>query len=1038
MMGSWNRVSASRERNASEIRTASRAERSIVSHPCDTVVAVAVTRTRTGTAAVERRVGPDEWDGAITAVHGPQIIVGGPGTGKSEFLVRRAAHLVGEGHAPTHRVLVLSFGRRGVADLASRVRSRLVVPAPPVPVVTFHSLAAGLVEAHATTRGWARPPQILTGPEQTALVRRLLSTEDAGRWPAAFRPLLGTATFAEEVTDFLLRSGEQMLGADAVSRIGGGRDDWRAMPAFITRYRDELMRIDRIDYGLLLSEAVAIVESGVPGPSRYDFVLVDEYQDTTVAQARLLAALVRPHRNLTVAADPYQSIYSFRGAAVQNVARFPTDFADHDGPPVRRLVLTTSFRTPAAILAAAERVASGDLPGAAGPVTPAPGRGRVDVHVFDQHTAEAEWIAAEVVRLHVEERVPLAAMAVFVRSTRRFVAEMSRALHRRRVPHDPPTSRLAEQPAVRFVLDVVAAATASDPADTSRALRRILLGPWFTLPLGVVRDVERRRLSGGMAWADALRRHLPDAATLAGLIEDATWATQRPAVEGAWTIWATLPQLTSVALDDDRSEDRLAWSSLTQVLARWNERNPGATLADYRRLLLEEEFEARPLLSYTLPEADTLTVTTLHQAKGLEFEVVFIADAVEGVFPDLRFRDSLLGVRRLLPDVPHESGPYRHFRLQEERRLAYTAMTRAARRVVWTATSTGFEEGRGIPSRFLALVAGTTTVADATTDPPRRDHPVTLAEAEALLRRTAADPEQPAARRLAAVDMLAHGPDHGLRPPLSFNGLRDPGPDGGLNPSGLRLSPSQAEAYLGCPRRYALQRRLGLADAPGPHAALGALIHQVLEAAERAAVQAGKPRSLLDDALNALGDRFASDVFGGEPAATAWLRRAIVAIESLYGKWPSQGRTVDVERPVRVVLGDDEWVGVIDRIEVRNGALTIVDYKSSGTALPAADAAQSLQLGFYLLAAQRDPELCRHGQPTAAEFWYPYASRNQKSLAVRRFDPANLPLVVDRLQLAAAGIRGERWSPAPSADCERCPVRRLCPAQPEGQGGFTP
>lgn len=995
------------------------------------------TETRVKAEAAERRIGPDQWSDAIAAVHGPQIVVGGPGTGKTEFLVRRTAHLVGEGHASSDRVLVLSFGRRGVADLAARLSSRLLGPAPPVPVVTFHSLAAGLVEAHAVTRGWSRPPQILTGPEQTALVRRLLSAEDTREWPAAFRPLLGTATFAEEVTDFLLRAGEQMLSSGPIAEMAHGRDDWRAMPGFMARYRDELVATGRIDYGLLLSEAVEILESGVPGPTRFDFVLVDEYQDTTVAQARLLAALVGPHHNLTAAADPYQSIYSFRGAAVGNVARFPRDFAGDDGRPAARLVLTTSFRTPAAILAAAERVTSGDVPGAAGAVTPAAGSGRVDVHVFDQHTEEAEWIAGEVVRLNVEEHIPFAAMAVFVRSKRRFVAELSRALHRRRVPHDPPTSRLAEQPAVRFVLDVVAAATAPDPGDAARALRRILLGPWFAVPLGMLRDVERRRLAAALSWPDALRRHLPDASALADLVEDPTWATMRPAAEGAWTVWSTLPQLVSVALDAERPGDRAAWSSLSQVLARWNERNPAATLADYRRLLLEEEFEARPLLSYALPDDDTLTVTTLHQAKGLEFDVVFIADAVEGVFPDLRFRDSLLGVRRLLPDVPHEPGPYRHFRLQEERRLAYTAMTRAARRVVWTATATGFEEGRGIPSRFLALVAGTATVADAATAPPRRDNPVTLAEAEALLRRLAGDPAQPAARRLAAVDVLAQGSVHGLRPPERFNGLRDAGPDSGLVPSGLRLSPSQAQAYLQCPRRYALQRRLGLADTPGPHAALGALIHEVLEEAERDAMANGRSRSGLDDALRVLADRFAPDVFGGEPEATAWLRRAIVAIESLYRKWPSQGRIVDVERRVSVVIDDDEWVGVVDRIEARDETLAIVDYKSSGTAAPTADAAESLQLGFYLLAAQGDEELRRHGEPSAAEFWYPYASRDMKSLAVRRFDPANLPLVIDRLRLAAAGIRGELWPPIPSADCERCPVRRLCPAQPEGQEGFT-
>ncbi len=91
------------------------------------------------------------------------------------------------------------------------------------------------------------------------------------------------------------------------------------------------------------------------------------------------------------------------------------------------------------------------------------------------------------------------------------------------------------------------------------------------------------------------------------------------------------------------------------MLTRWNERNPAGTLVEYAALLDEESFEARPLVSYRAPDEDQVTITTLHQAKGLEFEVVFIADAVEGVFPDLRMQDSLLGVRHLLADVPHDS-----------------------------------------------------------------------------------------------------------------------------------------------------------------------------------------------------------------------------------------------------------------------------------------------------------------------------------------------------------------------------------------------
>ncbi len=989
------------------------------------------------TAAVdELRIDPEGWDAALLDVDGPQIVVGGPGTGKTEFLVRRARHLVTDRAVPAEHVIALSFGRRGVADLEERMRVAVPGSAPPVATATFHSLAAGIVERHATRRGWTDPPQILTGPEQAALVRELLSASPPDIWSPAFRGLLRTTTFAEEVTDFLLRASEQMLEPVDIAAIAQTRDDWRGLPAFVESYRAELRHRGRIDYGTLLSEAAFIAEAAPRPVTPHRYVLVDEYQDTTEAQVRLLAALTGPDRNLTVAADPYQSIYSFRGAAVQNVDRFPSVFRNRAGGPARRIVLTTSFRTPAAILEAAVRVTSRDLPGAAGTVTPAPGDGRVDVHIFEQQTAEAEWIGGETLRLHLEHGVPYSRMAVFVRSKRRLLPELSRTLHRLRIAHDPPASRLAEQPAARFVLDLVAA-TCGDEFEAVRALRRILLGPWFAMPLGTLRDIERTGARKGSSLTRALAAGRPSLVALAELVEDPSWAMTATATEGVWRVWSSLPQLAIVATDPGRASERAAWASLSQVLGRWNERNPHGTLAEYQRLVVDEEFEARPLLSYRLPDDDRLTVTTLHQAKGLEFDVVFIADAVEGVFPDLRLRDSLLGVRHLLPDVPHEPAAYRRFRLQEERRLAYTAMTRAAQRVVWTATSTGFEEGRGVPSRFLALVAGTATVEAAATSPQLDRQPVTAAEAEATLRRRASDPTRSEVQRLAAIDVLARGPRWRMRDPWSFAGIRPRGPDHGLIGPTPKLSPTQADAYTECPRRYALSRRLGIGNAAGPHAAMGRLVHGVLETTERAALEAAQPHGTLREALTALLDRFDADEFGGDPFAEAWLRRAAVTLESLYERWPGAGAVVAVEHEVSAEIGGTPWVGYIDRVEGRDGALRIVDYKTGSTVMTKATAAESLQLGFYLLASADDPVLSTLGIPVAAEFWYPYASRAQRSVSVRAFDTANLDDVSRRLAAAAEGICAEDWTPLPSAACERCPVRTVCPAQPEGAEGFA-
>ncbi|NOY54797.1 MAG: ATP-dependent helicase [Actinobacteria bacterium] len=988
----------------------------------------------------EQRIDPADWPDAIRRAEGSQIVVGGPGTGKTEFLVRRAHHLLEDG-VPAENLLLLSFSRRGVTDLRERLESLLARSGVAVPVSTFHSLASRLLETFAQDiLGWTSRPTLLTGPEQVALVHELLATEDPARWPLPFRALLTTDAFAREVTDFVLRCSEQLIGPDRLAAIASDRADWKALPAFLERYRERLRTIGRTDYGSLLADAVGILEDPHARDAvadQYRFVLVDEYQDTTPAQVELLRRLTAIGRNLTVAADPYQSIYSFRGADLRNVALFPELFAGPGDRTARRLILTTSFRVPRHILAAAERVtAGGSLPGAAGPVNPAPGSGSVEVYGFTQQSEEAEWLAREIQRLHLEEGCPFGSMAVFVRSKRRFLPELSRALERREIPHDQPDARLADHPTVRVIFDCVIAATTGG-IEQDRAVRRLLLGPLFHIPLGRLHELERSRAETDAPWSDTIRAGIEDGHLLADLLEDPGWATSIPAVDGFWNVWTSLPQIGEIVTDPRRREERAAWTSLGQVLGRLAERDPSTTLNDYRLLADREDFEATPLLSYRAPEEDRLTLTTLHQSKGLQFDFVFVADAVEGTFPDLRSRESLLGSRHLTPSIPDDTSGYLRFRLQEEMRLAYTAISRARKRVVWTCTARGFDEGRGMPSRFLPAVAGVTTVQAAVSRPPERTHPVTPLEAEAWLRRIAGDPGEASATRTAALSLLLEGPRWGLRPWHRFAGVCPRGSDTGLVGTDLVMSPSRAEAYHTCPRKFAFERLLHVGDEPGPHASLGSVVHEALERAEESAMARGDRHADLGEALEHLSTLWNPSEFGGEPWAAAWFRRAERILTHLYEHWPGTGLPIALERWVELDLGGVPWRGKADRIEVTDDGLVVVDYKT-GTTLPSLpDAAVSIQLGFYAMAVEADPELSQRGPVVGAEMWYP-AKKDAKSVPIRKLDLGQMDAIIEAMRDIVVGIQTEDWTPVTGRACTYCRVRLVCPEWPEGREAFRP
>lgn len=993
-----------------------------------------------GTARfAERRLRPEDWDGAVTQTDGPQLVVAGPGAGKTEFLVRRIAHLIDQRGVQNSAILAVTFSRRAAAGLGNRLHRAVSGPDGGVGASTFHSLAYRLLERHAhDVLGWDSLPSILTGPEQVDLVSELLADDPVGNWPVPFRRLLDSRTLAHEVTDFILRAREQMLDHSYVVRIARERRDWRALPGFIARYDAELERRGRIDYGTLMARAIQVLadrSQEEPGVRPYRYVLVDEYQDTTRAQAVLLRWLVGPDRNLTVAADPYQSIYGFRGADLGNVQCFADDFLPTDGHPVRRWVLSTSFRTPAEILRAAERLTVGvELPGAAGPVEAAAGPGRVEIRVFDQESAEAEWIATQAIRLRVEQEIPFHRMAVLVRTKRRLLRELSRALEQRSIPHERPDMRLADHPATRVFLDLARAALGSDSGSPagSGPIRRVLLGPLFNFSVGRLRAVERNRRLFDMEWSEAIRAHVEGGDELAGLLDDPTWI-QRTAIEGFWHAWTRLPQLRPFVKDPERGEFRAAWASLAQALARVADRDPSITLIDYIRLVESDDFEASPLLSYRDPTEDRMVLTTIHQTKGLEFDVVFIADAVEGVLPDLSRHRSLLQVEHL--DPFRSSAPDRTVtrRLQEETRLLYTGMTRACRRVVLTATNAGSGEAHHRPSRFLKVIEG--PGVDTAGDGAAPVRPVTPREAETWLRRILIDPAEHGHRRLAAASVLATTSSPGIRPPQSYAAVRREGSDRGLIRGRRRLSPTDAQGYDRCPRQFALGRLLEVGAAGGPYLAFGALIHTVLERAERQAVKEDRP-STLEEALAILDTQMSRHDFETDSLRSAWLRRARELLEKLYTTWPQPaGSPVFLEHPVRLELGGTTWLGRIDRIERRpDGTLRVVDYKTGKSAPSIEDARNSLQLGFYYLASNADPAISERGPVTSAEFWFPHTST--KRVTVRSFGPDREADTRRRLEEIARLIHEEDWKPTPGPACKSCDVRLVCPAWAEGQEAY--
>ncbi|GAA3111976.1 ATP-dependent DNA helicase [Streptomyces rectiviolaceus] len=448
------------------------------------------------------RVDPPRLDARQRAVvdhpGGPLLVLAGPGTGKTTTLVESVAARIAKGTDP-ERVLVLTFSRKAAVELRDRMALRIGTANAPQ-ATTFHSFCYALIRAHQDADLFVEPLRLLSGPEQDVAVRELLAGQIdlAGegrshvRWPDELRACLTTRGFADEVRAVLARSRELGLGPDALDAFArrAGRPDWGAAAAFLAEYLDVLDMQGVLDYAELVHRAVLLArrpEVARALGAQYDAVFVDEYQDTDPAQVRLLHALAGGGRSLVAFGDPDQSIYTFRGADVNGILEFPSDFPRADGTPAPVEVLTTSRRSGSGLLAATRlltrRMPLTRLPAekvrAHRELAAVRDGGRVEAYTYPTSGAELDNIADILRRAHLEDGVPWSEMAVLVRAGAHTIPAVRRSLTAAGVPLDIDGDDIAlrHEPAVTPLLTALRAVAGAVVAQPSVAAAELELEP---------------------------------------------------------------------------------------------------------------------------------------------------------------------------------------------------------------------------------------------------------------------------------------------------------------------------------------------------------------------------------------------------------------------------------------------------------------------------------------------------------------------------------------------------------------------------------
>jgi len=612
---------------------------------------------------------------AVLAQDGPVLVLAGAGTGKTRALTTRLAHLLMTGKARPFEIMAVTFTNKAAGEMRARVSHLIGRPVEGWWLGTFHALAARILRQHAEAAGLKPNFSIIDTDDQLRLIKQIIQAEglDSQKWPSRV------------VHGIIERWKDRGLTPDKVSaaeqaEVGGGR-----ILGIYREYQQRLATLNACDFGDLLLHNVSLFSRETEILARYQkqfrYILVDEYQDSNVVQYLWLRLLAQAHRNICVVGDDDQSIYGWRGAEVENILRF-----EHDFPGAKVIRLEQNYRSTPHILAAA----SGLI---------AQNEGRLgktlwtDVAEGEKVKLTAAWDGEEEARKIGDEiedlqrkGVSLNDIAILVRAgfqTREFEERFITLGLRYRVIGGP---RFYERQEIR---DALAYLRLVNQPDDGLAFERIVNVPKRGLGDATLKQVNDAARALNVSLPEAARRivetdELKPAPrrTLGQLIRD---------LENWRKLAETTPyaELAQIVLDE--SGYTAMWQNDKSIEA------PGR-LENLKELIhaLEEfdslggflEHVSLVMENAAAGDGEMITIMTLHGAKGLEFDIVFLPGWEEGLFPSQRSLDEN-GVKGL----------------EEERRLAYVGITRARKRALISYAANRRVHNmwqNALPSRFIA------------------------------------------------------------------------------------------------------------------------------------------------------------------------------------------------------------------------------------------------------------------------------------------------------------------------------------------------
>src|SRR3989339_189888 len=940
---------------------------------------------------------------AVIHKNGPLLIVAGAGTGKTTVITRRIAYLIEEKIVKPEEILALTFTEKAAGEMAERVDGLLPLGYVDLWISTFHGFGERILKDHALDVGLSNDFKLLSDTEQWLLVKEHLEEFDLDYYRPKGNPtkfVQGLIAHFSRLKDEDITPAEYVAYAQKLKLDTDQTDSFSRIYEVATayaKYQQLLREHNAFDFGDLIVETVHLLKQRPhilqKLRQQFQYILVDEFQDTNYAQYDLIKLLAAPHNNLTVVADDDQSIYSFRGAAMSNILIFKKDY-----PNSKEISLTQNYRSQQAILDLAYDFIQHNNPNRLEETL------KIDKHLQSNKTGQALIEHLHAQSLEGEAQLVLDKILALKQKNKKLswndFAILVRAndqantfipyLERTEIPYQFLASRGLFTKAV--ILDLLAFLRLLDNYHESRSFYRLLnFAHWHLPPADVINIIN---------WAHKKTQSLFEVCRNLQLVPNLHKNTYQTIA----SIMSLIDKLSLETRFKTIGEITLRFLEMSGYL-KWLTQNKKAAenilyLNQFYKYIIafERAHEEKTTHNFVYelnsmidageegqlqpdftegPEA--VKIMTVHAAKGLEFAYVFVVNLVDKRFPSIARKEAIPIPDEIVKDVL----PQGDWHLEEERRLFYVAMTRAKNGLFLTSGEDYGGARKKKPSRFLQETGFVNTA-------PAPSGQILFGNEKKL--------------SLAQIKAEAkHLPQI-----FSF---------------------TQLKAYETCPWQYRFAFLLKVPTPSKPSFSFGKTIHNTLyeffrrlqegETNQQAPLFGKKAQKTPTQAelLKIYQEKWIDEWYLSKKNREEYFKKGEEALKKFYDlnqqNWP---KVLYLEKKFNLKIGKYTIKGAIDRLDQLAEGVEIVDYKTGN--FPKTGKKDQEQLYLYALAVKEVLQL------TPEKLSYYFIEENQP--LTEEFNLAKMEKVQTwALNLIEKILQGN-FKPTPGFHCRYCDFKEIC------------